>query len=332
MRIILPVLAGGLVLMLLIWPQIQKKADFISGNLKNAVEPINSKAQIDMKKVQFYSEDKKGQPFTITSDKILEVDPQNRLVQLDMPKGEMTLNSGVKIFSNSPMAWFYQDSEIVFFKEDLHMQTDNGYQANASAVVVDYKNQSAYSNNRFQIRGDKMDLDSIGFYMRQNGAEVDFNGPATVVLKNPQKAQTVIITADKVFEVRQKTQTISAYQNVLADDGINKVYSDEMTAYFRSVGKNQYELKSVQAQKNVKIITKTETITGNDVFYDLGKEKAFITGDVIVHRPEGDMTGDRAVIDMKTGHSQLEVDYTKSNTPRRVKGTLYPTRIKNQEK
>ena len=44
------------------------------------------------------------------------------------------------------------------------------------------------------------------------------------------------------------------------------------------------------------------------------------------------MSGDRAIIDMKTGQSQLEVDYSKRNVSRRVKGTIYPKRIKNQEK
>ena len=115
MRFILPVLAGSLMLLLLIWPQLQKKVDFISDTLKNTVAPVYSKAQIDMTKVQFYSEDDKGQPFTITSDKILEIEPENRLVQLDSPKGEMTLTSGVKIFSDAPMAWFYQNTEVVFF-------------------------------------------------------------------------------------------------------------------------------------------------------------------------------------------------------------------------
>ena len=81
----------------------------------------------------------------------------------------------------------------------------------------------------------------------------------------------------------------------------------------------------------MKIITLTETITGNDAFYDLGKEKAFITGNVIVQRAEGNMSGDRAVINMKTGQSQLEVDYTKQDTSRRVKGTIYPKRLKNRE-
>ena len=102
-----------------------------------------------------------------------------------------------------------------------------------------------------------------------------------------------------------------------------------MTAYFKSLGGNHYELKSIQAKSNVKIITPTETITGNDVFYDLAKEKAFITGSVSVERDEGVMQGDRAVIDMKTGQSQLEIDYSKTRkNQQRVRGTIFPTKLK----
>ena len=331
MRFLLPVLSGGLVLSLLIWPQLQKKADFFSDSLKRSVSPISSKAQIDMKKVHFYSEDKKGQPFTLISDKILETDTSNHIVQLDRPVGEMTLNSGVKIFSNSSMALFYQNTNIVFFEEDLYFKTDNGYNAVSSAVFVDYKNQLAYSDKPIQIRGEKADLDAVAFNMRQNGEEVDFKGPTKVVLKNEEKKQKVIITSEDFLQLRQKTQTITALKNVLADDGVNKVYCDEMTAYFHRPNGEKYELKSVQAHSNVKIITQTEVITGNDAFYDLGKEKAFITGNVVVDRAEGKMFGDRAVINMKTGESQLEIDNTKKKINNRVKGTIYPTRLNKQE-
>ncbi len=330
MRVLLPVLASGMVLALLVWPQIAKRADFITGALKNSVRPTNLQAKIDMKKVQFFSEDEKGQPFTVSSEKIVEIDPENKVVQMDNPKGEMSLNSGIKLTSNSPLAWFYQDTQVVYFKQDVVVFSDNGYQADLSDVVVDYKKQLSYSNNPLKVRGEKMDLDSKGFYMRQNGEELDFKGPAKVVLKE-ENQKKMTITAQRAFEVRQKTQTITAFADVLANDGVNKVYSDQMTAYFRQKGKNKYELKSVQAQKNVRIVTPDETITGNDAYYDVTKEKAFITGNVVVKRAAGTMQGDRAVIDMKTGQSQLEVDYSKSSTPARVKGTILPDKLKKKE-
>ena len=87
-------------------------------------------------------------------------------------------------------------------------------------------------------------------------------------------------------------------------------------------------MRSVQAQKNVKIMTPNEEITGDEAYYDLIKEKAFITGNVFVKRAEAQVKGDRAIIDMKNGTSQLEIDYSKKS---RVKGTLQPLQLKKKE-
>ena len=328
MRVLLPVLAGGLLLLLLIWPQIVKQRDFISDVLKSSAVPLNSKAQIDMKKVSFYSEDEKGQPFILTADKIWETDSVNKVVQIDTPKGEMTLNSGVKLFSDSPVAHLYQEKGQVYFENDIRLTSDNGYQIEASEVYVEYQNQSAHSDNPISVRGEKIDLDAMGFQMRQNGNEIDFMGKTKVVLKDAQKGQNILITSDGLMEVRQKSQTITFYKNVLTNYDSNKITCDKMTAYFKSKGKNEYELKSVQAQKNVKIVTVNEVVTGDDAFYDLIKEKAFITGNVVITRAEGTMEGSRAVVDMKTGISHLEAGNKNKTKKQWVKGTLYPSKMK----
>ena len=283
-------------------------------------------ATIDMKKVQFVSEDEKGQPFTVLSDQITQIDAQNKIVQLDNPRGEMTLSSGVKAFSSSPEALFYETTQVVNFKKVVDIVFDNGYNAQTSDVFVDYKKKTVHSRKPLSVRGEKMNLDSLGFYIRQNGDELDLTGPARVELKSEER--NVVMTAQKRVEMRQKTQTITAFQNVVSDDGTNKVYCDELTAYFMRTGKNQYALRSVQAQKNVKIKTLNEEITGDEAYYDMIKEKAFITGNVVVHRAEGKVQGDRAIIDMKNGTSQLELDPQKQN---RVKGTLLPLKLKNKE-
>ena len=88
-------------LLLLIWPQIVKRRDFISDVLKTSAVPLNPNAQIDMKKVLFYSEDNKGQPFQLAADKIWEIDSVNKVVQIDYPKGEM-LFGNCKLQNDTP--------------------------------------------------------------------------------------------------------------------------------------------------------------------------------------------------------------------------------------
>ena len=327
LRFMLMSLALAMFILLLAWPQLIKRMDLISSALKHPVETSNLKTSVDMTKVQFFSEDEKGQPFTISSSQITEVDPESKLVLLENLNGEMTLSSGVKLFASSPEALFDQNSQIVHFKQLLNVVSDNGYKAQTSDVVVDYKNRLAYTSNALTVRGDKMDLDSSGFSMRQSGEEVDLTGPARMVLRSEKR--TVNIKADKLVEVRQKTQTVTAYKNVVADDGTNKIYCEELTAYFAPIGKNQYELRSVQAQKNVRIKTINEEITGNEAYYDMQKEKAFITGKVTVKREGGVVSGDVAVIDMKSGISQLEKSAQNKNG--RVKGTIMPLQLKKKE-
>ncbi|MGN1091644.1 MAG: LptA/OstA family protein [Alphaproteobacteria bacterium] len=326
LRLLLTGSAMLMLVLLLVWPQLAKRADLISSALKNAASQKKIQASIDMTKVQFVSEDEKGQPFTISSDQITQIDAQNKIVQLENPRGEMTFSSGLKLFSSSPEALFYETTQIVNFKKLVDVLFDNGYQAQTSDVVVDYKNKTAYGKKPLSVRGEKFDLDSTGFDIRQNGNEMDFSGPVRVALKSPEK--NVVILAQKSAEVRQKTQTITAFEKVISDDGINKVYCEELTAYFNQTGKNQYELRSVQAQRNVKIKTPTEEITGNEAYYDMIKEKAFITGNVVVKRAEGTVNGDRAIIDMKNGTSQIETDASRKD---RVKGTLLPLQLKKKE-
>ena len=146
-------------------------------------------------------------------------------------------------------------------KDEVNVVFDNGYQVQTSDVFVNYKAKEAHSKKDLSVRGEKIDVDSSGFYIRQNGEELDLTGPARILLKSPER--NVVVTAQKQVEMRQKTQTLTAFQDVVLNDNLNRVYCDELTAYFNHVSrdKNQYTLRSVQAQKNVRIKTSEKSGT-----------------------------------------------------------------------
>lgn len=327
MRVLLLGLAGMLFILLLTWPQLMKRADMLTSTMKDAINPKNMQAQVDMTKVQFVSEDEKGQPFIVTSEYITEIDPANKLIQLEKPSGEITLESGTKLLCQSPLALFAQDTQVVHFTQGVKVISDNGYTADMFDVVVDYNNQMVRSDNALAVRGEKINLDSLGFVARQNGDMIDFYGPVRVELKDSRR---LVITAKKVMHVRRNAQTVDAFGKVMIDDGKNKVYGNTMTASFVSIGQNQFDLRSVTVKGNVHIQTPDENIFGNEAFYDLQKEQAEIQGNVRVEKTQGVLTGDHAFIDMKKGTSRLESD--RANNTQRVKGTLLPDKIKKKEK
>lgn len=331
LRFLFPFVAFMIAAALLLWPQLVKQKSFIDSLLKISPIQFSTKANIDMTKVQFFSEDEKGQPFTIVSEKVLETDPAQQLVRMDNPKGEMTLNSGVKIFTSSPFGLFYQGTQILVFEDKVKITTDNGYEGDLSNVTLYHKEKSARSPHPITVNGPKGSLDAEGFKMWDNGDKVDFFGRSKLIVKQADTADTIIVTGQDGMEVRQTEKTLTAKGNAVLTRADNQLYADRITGYYEEMARDRYELQSMKAVGHVKIVTPTETITGNDAFYDMITEKAFITGDVHVERREGEMNGDRAIIDMKTGVSQLEIDRTLPNAAGRVRGILLPTQLKKDK-
>ena len=331
LRFLFPFVAFIIAASLLLWPQLVKQKSFIDSLLKVSPLHFSTKANIDMTKVQFFSEDEKGQPFTIVSEKVLETDPDQQLVRMDNPKGEMTLNSGVKILTSSPFGLFYQGTQILVFNDKVKITTDNGYEGNLSHVTLYHKKKSAESPYPIAIEGPKGSLAAEGFKMWDNGDKIDFFGNSKLIVKQPEAGETVIVTSQKGLEVRQTEKTLTAKGNAVLTRADNQLYADKIIGFYEEVTRGKYELQSIKAVGHVKIVTPTETITGNDAFYNMVTEKAFITGAVHVERQEGEMSGDRAVVDMKKGSSQLEVDRKLPNTGGRVRGILLPTQIKKDK-
>ena len=328
MKLILMSLAAMTAGALLLWPQLAKQKDFLDSLFKSTSLSFSRVASVDMAKVKFISEDKKGQPFTITSEKVLEVDPTQKLVKLDNPIGNMTLNSGVNITSVSPFAFFYQDKEILVFEDDVKITTDNGYTADLINVTINHIEETAQSPDKVVIESPKASLTAEGFYLFDNGDKIDFYGKARAVITDDKKNKTYTLTSTDKMEVRQTEQIMRAKKNAVLTDGVNKLNADIITGYFNQIGKNKYELREMVSTGDVKIQTPTETVFGDKAIYDVSSEKATVLGHVRIVRKEGEMTGAKAVMDMRTGISQMYSTDGKTKNSGRVRGILLPSQLK----
>lgn len=326
LKMTLTVSAGMLLGLLLVWPQLTRQQEFIKGLLKNTVASVSPTASIDMTQVRFVSEDSKGQPFTVTSDKVLETNQTQKLVKLDKPKAHMTMSSGVQVFSDSPFGLFYQNEEILVLPEKVHIRTDNGYTGDLSEVHFDHKNETAHSPNFVKVRGIKGALDAQkGFLLTHNGDKIDFLGQCKLVLKD--KGKTYVITSEDGIDVRQTEQTVTAKKNATLTESTNRLFSDTITGVFIKDAKGRYQLTHMKADGNVRILTSTEKVTGKAADYDMATQTATITGDVLVVREEGEMRGQKATINMKTGVSKMSSKSDKE----RVSGILLPTKTKKDK-
>lgn len=125
-----------------------------------------------------------------------------------------------------------------------------------------------------------------------------------VEVKTPQYTVT---TNDRIEYWRNDDKAI-AYGRPIATDGKMTVMGDTLTAVFANKTAKAQGAQSLQkliAENNVEIKNKAEIITGDYGVYDMSTSLATITGNVEIHRGANRVSGTRAIMNTKTGVSQI---------------------------
>lgn len=128
------------------------------------------------------------------------------------------------------------------------------------------------------------------------------------------------ISADNTLEWHRDNQSYIAKGNAVAIQGDKIIKADTLTAHYAPSKTGDTEITKMVAVGHVEIKTSTDTAFGDHGEYDVLTEIVTLTGNVIIHRDENVLNGDRAVVNLKTGISKLLSD-KKSG---RVSGTFFP--------
>lgn len=142
------------------------------------------------------------------------------------------------------------------------------------------------------ITGDKAVFDVKTEHLTVTGQNLRFTGPGQE------------ITASESLEYFGIDQKAIAKGDAFATNNENTIYADVLTAFFAGNG-DTTEIKEVQADGSVKIITPTEVVMGEKAMYNAVTEQAEVTGDVRITRDQNQLNGERAQVDMKTGVSKM---------------------------
>lgn len=106
------------------------------------------------------------------------------------------------------------------------------------------------------------------------------------------------------------------------EDGNNVIEADQLTARFIDEGgSNERQLEKMEAIGNVVITTPTETITGDEGFYNKLTNKAELSGNVKIMRGANVLEGAIANVDLNTNISTLSGGPENNG---RVSGVFYP--------
>jgi lipopolysaccharide export system protein LptA len=238
-----------------------------------------------------FAQPAKNAPVEISADKSLE---WNRKAKTYTARGAAVAKQGATEVASDTLVAEYRDANG---GTDIHRLTANGHVTIKSPPYI--------------ATGDKAVYD-LG------------DGTAVMTGENLQiVTEGETLTARDSITFSANDNRLTANGEAVAVRGTDTLKADVLNAFFQKNAAGDMVLQKMTADGHVSIKTVKETVTGDNGVYDVLSGKAVLTGKILIQQGASRIEGTRAVVDLKTGISQL---FAESNaaTEGRVKGVFYP--------
>ncbi len=180
LRIILPVAALALAIIVLTWGDVDKTIQ--TAQIEEDKKPqIGTNELIDPK---FESRDKNNKPFTITAKKAISGEKNPDLIQMEEPLADMTLkdNSWIAIKGNEGRYW-QKDQKLELYG-NVNIFHDKGYEIISEEFIIDFKKGKLFTSKKIGGHGPAGTIQAQSMSADSNTGNLIFNGPAKLVLYN----------------------------------------------------------------------------------------------------------------------------------------------------
>lgn len=196
LRWLLPIMAMGIVLVLLIWPRLQTELE----NIRFKVAPIDEKVlelaatETRLIAADFSSVDTKGRPYRLLADHAIQKNDNPDFIELDSPKATLQTSPTESLNLQSRTGLMNQSTSNLILNDDVTLTRTDGTTLTTQNLNLNLETHDAQTDQPVTIRGPQFDLDATALNTTNSATLITFQGPATLVLKssppiNPQKAK-----------------------------------------------------------------------------------------------------------------------------------------------
>ena len=180
MKFILPAAALLLVVLVVVWPQLDFKNQRFG--LRFAKLQATEGDVPAMVNARFVGSDRKEQPYTITADLARNLLFGGKSVELEMPKADITARDGSWIVLTANSGVYDQDSKKLGLEGSVKLFHDAGYEFNTKTAQIDLGLGNAESNSPVRGQGPFGQLEAQGFKLENKGQTIYFTGKSKLVI------------------------------------------------------------------------------------------------------------------------------------------------------
>lgn len=180
MKLILPVIAGVLVLLVVAWPQLEDESGgFRLGPSKISIESAGGQRLVN---ARYTGTDRRDNPFTITAKAMAQRNKDDDVVELSGPTADIFLDAGTWIAVTAATGIYRKKDQILRLSGGVDLYHDDGYEFHTEAAVVDLADGIASGDRPIRGQGPFGRLRASGFRILDGGERVQFLGKARLLL------------------------------------------------------------------------------------------------------------------------------------------------------
>lgn len=182
MKLAMPLLAAGVLALLLFWPEIEGRDSRLSFRRGPALVP----EALQLVAPRFQGIDELNRPYTVTA-RLARQPGQEEVMLLDLPRADILMNDGSWIYVESNNGRYDKPAQHLDLEGDVQIYHDNGTLFRTEAAAVQIDAGTAHGERPTKVQGSFGTVESEGFELLDRGAVMIFTGRARAILEGRQQ-------------------------------------------------------------------------------------------------------------------------------------------------
>ena len=217
-----------------------------------------------------------------------------------------TIND-INIKADDQVEWHQKENKMI--AKGNATATKNDMSIKANELIGHYENINGKNSIKTMHAVGNVILESEQTTAYGNTMDYDLKQDEAILKGSPAQIKTdseIISAHDYIIYYPGKEKAIAHGNIEITDKEKNKIYSDNLNAFFKKNAQNKLEIDKVDINNNVKIITKDTTVTAKRGTYLPQTGVIHLYENVVITQQGGNiLRGEHAESNLNTGISKL---------------------------
>ena len=178
-KIILPLMAAVLGVLLLVWPMLKKDINEFAINL---IIPDGDIEKMNVEKTTLYLTDAKGRVSNFVADSVRETEVGSKIYDLLKPEANLPVQNGEWVSIRSPDGFFNQETSQLNLPKKVELFYSKGFNVETRNFWYDFNKSFGYSKQPVVGYGFLGHLNAEGLEISDNGDILTFVGRTSIII------------------------------------------------------------------------------------------------------------------------------------------------------